>query len=65
MFGDIEFLTIEEYENDVYEKKYGMNYGSSMLIITKEMIKALRKGLVVACNDGEYCTFIMIKREGK
>lgn len=37
---------------------YGHWYGSSKLVLTKEMLEALLEGKCIACNDGEYATFI-------
>lgn len=65
MFDDVEVLTYEEYQDDVYQAKHGLDYGSSTLVLTKGLMKALRKGLVIACNDGEYCTFVMLEMGGK
>jgi hypothetical protein len=41
--------------------KYGHWWGSSKLYLTKEMIIALQNGKCIACNDGEYATFVILE----
>lgn len=42
---------------------YGHWWGSSQLCLTKEQIQALLDGKCIACNDGEYATFISYDKE--
>lgn len=65
MMTDVEIITYEDYEDDVYQVKHRLDHGSSMLVLTRERMEALKKGLVIACNDGEYCTFVLMKKEEK
>lgn len=39
-------------------------WGNSFNFITEEQIEELRHGKVVYVNDGEYCHFIALKRDG-
>jgi len=59
---DLEIISVEDYRNDVYEKKHmlGEGCGSSILYLDKELIKALKGGMVLAFNDGEYCNFVVM-----
>jgi len=39
---------------------YGFGYGSSLMGLKSEHIKALKKGKMLAWNDGEYTTFVVL-----
>lgn len=41
---------------------YGHWWGSSKLYLTSEMIRALQNGKCIACNDGEYATFVILEK---
>jgi hypothetical protein len=40
---------------------YGHCWGSSKLCLTNEMLQALSDGKCIACNIGEYTTFVMLE----
>ena len=52
---------VEIIENTKEAKdKYGHYYGSSELELTREMIQSILDGKCIACNDGEYSTFVVL-----
>jgi hypothetical protein len=56
---DIQIIENTEEAQDIY----GHWWGSSKLYLTKEMIDALLQGKCIACNDGEYATFVIYERK--
>lgn len=46
---------------DEAKDKYGHMYGSSTLELTEEQFQAIRDGKCIACNDGEYSTFVVLQ----
>ena len=43
-------------------KEYGEMYGANEIALTNKEIKALCEGKCIATNDGEYVTFLTLKR---
>ncbi len=57
---------IEIIENTTEARKdYGYRYGGMDLELTAEHLAALRAGKCLATNDGEYSTFITLKKKEK
>ena len=38
-------------------------WGNSLCYITEEQLEELKNGKAIYINDGEYCTFIVLKKE--
>lgn len=54
--NDVEVLDASEDEQD----KYGHYYGSNTIVISLEHIQALQAGKMLAWNDREYSTFLVL-----
>jgi hypothetical protein len=60
MMEDVEIIENSKEGRD----KYGYLYGASVLTLTIEHIEALKDGKAIACNDGEYSTFVVLEEKG-
>lgn len=57
---------VEIIENtETAMNKYGHFYGSSTLELTLEQFNAIKDGKCIACNDGEYSTFIVLEKSNE
>ena len=52
-------ITREQFDSDYYEDLVSLPIVNSVLVIAREEVLGLRKGKVLAYNDGEYCHFIV------
>jgi len=53
-------ITILEASEEA-AKKYGHGFGSDSITLTEEHIAALRAGKMLAWNDSEYSTFVVLE----
>ncbi|MFX1589460.1 MAG: hypothetical protein ACFFC1_15010 [Promethearchaeota archaeon] len=54
-------IKIIEATNEAADK-YGHYYGSDLIELNNKHIKALREGKMLAWNDSEYATFVILKK---
>ncbi len=47
--------------NDKAMNEYGHRFGSDTIVLTEEHIAALRAGKMLAWNDSEYSTFVVLE----
>lgn len=49
-----------EKNRDNYYKKHKL-WGTRTIVLTENQINSILEGKCIACNDGEYATFITLK----
>ena len=47
--------------NDEAANKYGHNYGAELVVLNDEHLTALKAGKMLAWNDSEYSTFVILE----
>lgn len=52
---------MEASEED--QNQYGHRFGSDTIVLSPEHIKALQDGKMLAWNDGEYSTFVVLEND--
>ena len=57
-----ENITVLEPTGEATDE-YGHRYGSDLVVLKKEHLDALLGGKMLAWNDSEYSTFILLDRE--
>lgn len=45
------------------QEKYGTRYGADTIILSREHLQALLDGKMLAWNDSEYSTFVVLEKE--